>query len=251
MEETTENIFKKLPSIDDVNNVWGHLMSNWANKLDAHNFENLFQQHINKGNEADIDTLKFTIQNIFKDLSTSTSSQLMASALRFLKKPYSNEVSERIILIHKLLESKQDDYFNKNGELTISLILLLVFISKCVNSQVHKIVSNTNTNLFWYYGSYNKIIDIIQEKHTSEDCYWIDNNLDWKNYINEEIIIVPIDVDQSINIQHKTIRFYVELMSSIINKKDNRKYYFITKNNPPKILLDNHLLKKENIHYIN
>ena len=43
MEETTENIFKKMPSIDDVNTVWGHLISSWANKLDATNFENLFQ----------------------------------------------------------------------------------------------------------------------------------------------------------------------------------------------------------------
>lgn len=246
-----QSFFKKVPNISDISILLSHLSYNWSNKLNIINLEKQFQQEIaniqnSKDQNQHINHLKSNIQNIIKDLCAFTTSHLLSSATRFLNKPYSDDISQQIIVLHKLLDNKQEDYFDKNGTFTITLVLIVGLFTKFVNTHINHVLSDTNSYIFWYYGSYNKIIALLQEKY--DDCFWVNSELTWKGYNNQKNVIVPV---QAQPVNNTIIRFYIELLISMIHSKGSRNFIIITNNIPPKILLEHNLIKSQNLYHIN
>ena len=106
-----QSFFKKVPNISDISILLSHLAYNWSDKLNIITLEKQFQEEISKiqnsqDQDQQIKHLKSNIQNIIKELSAFTTSHLITSATRFLNKPYSNDISQQIIVLHKLLENK-------------------------------------------------------------------------------------------------------------------------------------------------
>lgn len=246
-----QSFFKKVPNISDISILFSHLAYNWSDKLNIITLEKQFQEEISKiqnsqDQDQQIKHLKSNIQNIIKDLSAFTTSHLITSATRFLNKPYSNDISQQIIVLHKLLENKQEDYFDNNGTFTVTLVLLLGLFSKFVNAHINNILSDTNSYIFWYYGSYDKIIALIQDKYNN-DCFWVDNQLTWNGYNNQKNVIVPV-AEQPVS--NKVIRFYIELLISMIHSKGTRNFIIVTKELPPNILLEHNLIKSDHLYHI-
>ena len=79
------------------------------------------------------------------------------------------------------------------------------------------------------------------------NCFWVDNQLTWNGYNNQKNVIVPV-AEQPVS--NKVIRFYIELLISMIHSKGTRNFIIVTKELPPNILLEHNLIKSDHLYHI-
>ena len=95
MSVEEENIFKKIPQVYELNNMLYSLISSWESKLNMDYIDDKLSK--NEGNKEEIVYLNGTIREILRELSTSTTSQLLSGIQRYIKRPYSKELSDNIV----------------------------------------------------------------------------------------------------------------------------------------------------------
>lgn len=242
-----DEIFKKTPDVADVKVIMSSLFSSFERKLNPDYLKEKYdkQTRYNADDEleemTDIYLLNNSIRDIIKDLTTSTTSQLLCVSNRFLKKPYSREVSNKIVKLHSLLEDMQEKYLKTNTSSSITLLLFGIFISYYIrHCKSYNSTSMTTPDIHWYYGDYNNILDTI-ESH-QEELYWMDEELTWSGYTNEKVIVIVLNEEDDDNM----LKYYLKSLSVFMNLKGVEKYIIVSEDCPSEAYAE--LIIKNNIH---
>ena len=250
MSVEEENIFKKIPQVYELNNMLYSLISSWESKLNMDYIDDKLSK--NEGNKEDIVYLNETIRSILRELSTSTTSQLLSGIQRYIKRPYCKELSDNIVSLHTLFDTIQSKCFKDTTKAPLSILLLGIFLSKCIQYNKERIVNPNSTiskieYISWYYGDYNTIIEYILTKYQS--VYWMDDTINWDGYNHEEVVIIPIQdrLDDSSK-QSILLRCYIKSISSFVRANDVCGYIIVSNYPPPNFYIENNLIHSKNVH---
>jgi len=256
---TEENIFKKIPEINELKVIFARMINNWESKLNLDNIDEKYEKMCSEKSENsdknEIIILNELIRNTLRELSVSTISQLLSGVNRYIKNPYSKELTKKIIALHTLLDSIQDKCFEPETKASITILLIGILISKIVRFY-NDILDNNDINvkehvnqisyITWYYGNYNSIIEkIMLFKDTS--VFWMDESISWEGYNKEEIVVIPIEDSLDDSKQSIIIRCYIKSISSFIKAQEVFSYIIVSRNAPPNFCIENGLIDPKNI----
>ena len=249
----SENIFKRKIEISEINSFINHILKTWINKLDVKNIDELYQNeliNIKNIETIDINTheincFKKSVLKVISELTTFTCSNIITNISRYIKRPYSNDIINTISIIHEFFEKLEKEYLLDSNN-NISLILLLIFISRFLNTHLDKVITNIRNNLKWYYGDYNTIIDNILNDENFESIYWMNNNMNWESYNDESTIVIILEEDKLYN---HLIRCFLDLLVAVHVYKKDINFIIVNQSNAPEFMNNYNLINLENIKY--
>tara|TARA_B100001094_G_C18193164_1_gene808691 strand:- start:2222 stop:3007 length:786 start_codon:yes stop_codon:yes gene_type:complete len=256
---TEENIFKKIPKITELKLIVSRMINNWESKLNLDHIDKEYEKMCTDKSENseknEIIILNELINNTLKELSVSTISQLLSGINRYIKNPYSKELTQKIMTLHTLFDSIQDKCFSPQTKASITILLIGILISKIIRFY-NNILDNENINvnnrvnnisyITWYYGNYNSIIEkIMNLKDVS--IFWMDESISWEGYNSEEVVVIPIEDSIDDSKQSIIIRCYLKSISSFMKAQEVFSYIIVSKNAPPNFYIENGLLDPKNI----
>jgi len=256
---TEENIFKKIPEINELKVIFSRMINNWETKLNLDHIDKKYEKMCSEKSENsdknEIIILNELINNTLKELSVSTISQILSGINRYIKNPYSKELTQKVMALHKLLNSIQDKCFEPETKASITVMFIGILISKIIRFY-NNILDNKNIKISdslskmsyitWYYGNYNSIIEKIM-KLKDVSVFWMDETISWEGYNSEEIVVIPIEDNIDDSKQSILIRCYLKSINFFIKAQEVFSYIIVSKNAPPDFYIENGLLDPKNI----
>ena len=229
-EPELQTLFKRIPTANELNKFRSNLLSLINNKLDPNYIEQTYAKKLKKNGYASrLDCLNDCVSLSLQELSTNISSSLFVGIQKYVKKPYSNEISNMIISLFNLLEDINEKYYNENK--TNFLIFVLVCILGVTIYSDENVHSLEIPKLNLYYGDYNIILDTICIEETNS--YWMGEKFNWDGYTSESVVVIPMMSSIVPNIYN----IFSLLRSCVMNNV--KKLIIVTSSLPSQINLDN------------
>tara|TARA_B100000902_G_scaffold258861_1_gene245064 strand:+ start:21878 stop:22669 length:792 start_codon:yes stop_codon:yes gene_type:complete len=250
MDQDDENIFKRIPDINEINRMISNLISGWESKLNMDYIDKKLSKK-----DTDIDDIVYlntVIREILGELSASTTSQLLSGVNRYIKRTYWKDVSDNITSIHILFDEINSKCFKDNTKAPLGILLIGIFLSKCIQYKKDNLIHPEAKKLSleyisWYYGDYNTILDEITSLEDTS-IFWMDDRISWEGYNKEELVVIPIQYkSEDPSKQSILLRCYIKSISSFIRANDVYGYIIISTDKPPDFYIENKLIHPKNI----
>lgn len=245
----TEKVFKRKPNTNELKNFLSSIVTTFETKLNKEYVKAKFDNQTKYNdvqNLTDIYLINNTFRDILREVSSSATSQLLSASNRYLKRPYSKKISDKIVLLHGSLEDINDKILQPESSASITLVLVGILIAQYLKYNAETETDNgscspVHPSISWYYGDYNMILDKIQEE-TDGDAFWMDDELTWEGYVNEDTIVIILNENNDENI----VKYYLKSVNIFLNVKNIRRYVLVSDSSPSQVYID--VISDKNVH---